>query len=366
MRRITCSKCDAEKMYYEFGRWNNIRDEWCRDCKSLNSKEWKVHSDARTRVFKKYGLYPNQVKALKDRMNGCWICGLKEADAARLVIDHCHDTGKFRGILCDRCNVGAYGDDIEMIEKRLAYLKAELPDLPDPELEDDHESFLDHPLYRKWVDRRNNGRVDEKEWETFEGFLHWATLNGYPENGSSLCLINPELQYSRSNCFIGTHKQAKGLGNSKYFIEAWGERKTIGQWSSDPRCACSKGVLYDRLRKGVFSSTEEAIATEPNQQVFLDAWGEVKNIAEWSRDERCLVPKSTLEYRIRKGMDPEVAMTQKQLRMEDLTKKKYGVNLVKVAKEVGIGRSTLQYRMSKGMTLEEAIEAGPARRGRKL
>lgn len=120
---------------------------------------------------------------------------------------------------------------------------------------------------------------------------------------------------------------------------------------------------------GDWSATRGVRCVAPDrrpQQVFLDAWGEVKNIAEWSRDERCLVPKSTLEYRIRKGMDPEVAMTQKQLRMEDLTKKKYGVNLVKVAKEVGIGRSTLQYRMSRGMTLEEAIEAGPARSGRKL
>lgn len=43
-------------------------------------------------------------------------------------IDHCHDTGKIRGILCKVCNVGLgmLGDDIKGIEKALKYVKGEL------------------------------------------------------------------------------------------------------------------------------------------------------------------------------------------------------------------------------------------------
>lgn len=37
----------------------------------------------------------------------CAICGIAEADCSRrLCMDHCHETGDFRGWLCDRCNTG--------------------------------------------------------------------------------------------------------------------------------------------------------------------------------------------------------------------------------------------------------------------
>lgn len=42
-----------------------------------------------------------------------------------LVIDHCHASGKFRGLLCYRCNLalGQFGDDISVLENAVNYLK---------------------------------------------------------------------------------------------------------------------------------------------------------------------------------------------------------------------------------------------------
>jgi len=42
-----------------------------------------------------------------------------------LVYDHCHITGKFRGVLCSNCNrqIGALGDTVEALEKVLNYLR---------------------------------------------------------------------------------------------------------------------------------------------------------------------------------------------------------------------------------------------------
>ena len=41
-----------------------------------------------------------------------------------LAIDHCHSTGKIRGLLCDRCNhgLGHFKDDINLLIKAIEYL----------------------------------------------------------------------------------------------------------------------------------------------------------------------------------------------------------------------------------------------------
>jgi hypothetical protein len=54
----------------------------------------------------------------------CECCG-KPPSKKGLSLDHCHSTGKFRGWLCTRCNVGigALGDNYETVLQALEYLK---------------------------------------------------------------------------------------------------------------------------------------------------------------------------------------------------------------------------------------------------
>lgn len=50
----------------------------------------------------------------------CAICACKKY----LVIDHCHRTGKVRGLLCKKCNtaLGGFNDDTKALEGAIAYL----------------------------------------------------------------------------------------------------------------------------------------------------------------------------------------------------------------------------------------------------
>ena len=57
----------------------------------------------------------------------CGICGLtQQASTRALAIDHCHDTGRLRGLLCHKCNVGLghFRDDHTLVRAALAYLEA--------------------------------------------------------------------------------------------------------------------------------------------------------------------------------------------------------------------------------------------------
>ena len=48
----------------------------------------------------------------------------------RLVIDHCHDTGVFRGLLCAHCNAGLgyFEDNIDWMDEAIRYVIRSLPD----------------------------------------------------------------------------------------------------------------------------------------------------------------------------------------------------------------------------------------------
>ena len=50
--------------------------------------------------------------------------GQPPAAAARLVVDHCHDTGRVRGLLCGGCNsaIGHFGDSVEAMHRAIRYI----------------------------------------------------------------------------------------------------------------------------------------------------------------------------------------------------------------------------------------------------
>jgi len=62
---------------------------------------------------------------LIDQNNTCAICDVKHFDTKKLHVDHCHSTGKVRGLLCSNCNngMGKLGDSIERLELVINYLK---------------------------------------------------------------------------------------------------------------------------------------------------------------------------------------------------------------------------------------------------
>lgn len=78
--------------------------------------------------LKGYGLTPEAYQAIWDVQNGkCRICCLPEGKKA-LVVDHNHETGKVRGLLCAACNVmlGMAKDSPTILLKGIQYLKGNL------------------------------------------------------------------------------------------------------------------------------------------------------------------------------------------------------------------------------------------------
>ncbi len=85
---------------------------------------------ARKRRLKVFGLTPEQHKDMEARFNGtCYLCRKsptpnKFGTLKVLAIDHDHETGRIRGLLCHRCNTGLghLGDDAKGIQKALDYV----------------------------------------------------------------------------------------------------------------------------------------------------------------------------------------------------------------------------------------------------
>jgi hypothetical protein len=97
----------------------------CRACR---------HASSRSRFREKlYGLTLEQYQFLLAKQQGrCAICGRTDNFGVALGVDHDHETGIVRGLLCDKCNqaIGALREDPELFEAAIAYLSSEPPALP--------------------------------------------------------------------------------------------------------------------------------------------------------------------------------------------------------------------------------------------
>ena len=73
---------------------------------------------------KKYGISLEEYEILLARQHGvCAICEQKSSQT--LCVDHCHVTGRVRGLLCRTCNMGLgyYSDNPAFMRNAAAYLE---------------------------------------------------------------------------------------------------------------------------------------------------------------------------------------------------------------------------------------------------
>lgn len=96
----------------------------CRACGRRKQSEYRKR-DPLAQVWRqrrhRYGIEREAYEAmLADQGGVCAICGRDE----KLVIDHDHETGEIRGLLCHRCNfaLGAVEDDTAILANAIAYL----------------------------------------------------------------------------------------------------------------------------------------------------------------------------------------------------------------------------------------------------
>jgi len=121
-----CSRCKDWKTAGNY----NFRRETTKP--KLNTSACKSCSNDRLRE-RKFGLSPSDYyNMLESQGNKCLLCGLTyegclERYNKSLVVDHCHQTGNVRGLLCPNCNsgLGVFEDNIDALRRAVEYVEKE-------------------------------------------------------------------------------------------------------------------------------------------------------------------------------------------------------------------------------------------------
>jgi hypothetical protein len=114
-------------------------------------QKWRAANKERVRTYSrewsfkyKYGITLAQYEEMKiEQGHRCAICGEHEDNiprqktrknldgtqnlASALVVDHCHNSGKVRKLLCFKCNqgLGSFKEDPLILEQALRYVREE-------------------------------------------------------------------------------------------------------------------------------------------------------------------------------------------------------------------------------------------------
>jgi hypothetical protein len=107
----TCTQCGVHQPLEAFHRHPNGpqgRHSWCKSCLNASQRGIRKRKDTtenrRERLLKqRYGLTTAGKEAMLTGQNG--LCAICATPPSRPVVDHCHATGRVRGILCHRCNI---------------------------------------------------------------------------------------------------------------------------------------------------------------------------------------------------------------------------------------------------------------------
>ena len=141
MKTRVCKSCNVEKPLDQFQKKKGYKEghiPQCFDCNRTymrddyhkNKDGWAAYDYERnkdTTLRNMYGIsYAEYQLMLEAQQGACAICGTTSTGKRKAFhVDHCHDTGKVRGLLCGNCNagIGKLRDDIGLLERAIEYLK---------------------------------------------------------------------------------------------------------------------------------------------------------------------------------------------------------------------------------------------------
>ena len=131
MQQKLCTACQQSKPLEDFNKNKDGKfgkHSICRQCTLERNRFRYVNGDSyAVRLKKLYGLSVKEYEELYAEAQGkCQSCGIKEEELTRrLAVDHCHTSGKVRGLLCGKCNtaLGQLNDSLDTISALYSYLK---------------------------------------------------------------------------------------------------------------------------------------------------------------------------------------------------------------------------------------------------
>ena len=134
-----CTVCGLDKPLTAFVMRQTHRPgktvSQCMDCKVAYNKEYRQKNkdkvseiERKSKMKKTYGIaIEDYDRMLKEQGGGCAICNsiVPSERTKYFTVDHCHETGKVRGLLCVKCNrgLGLFNDQIQRIQNAAEYLK---------------------------------------------------------------------------------------------------------------------------------------------------------------------------------------------------------------------------------------------------
>jgi len=133
MEKKCCSKCKKSKELKFFGikRYNKDGlNHYCKKCENERSKLKYSEPENKERIkyntiFRLYGLRKEEYFRKLEKQNfKCEICYKPLLNDKNTHIDHSHQTGKVRDILCSTCNylLGIVNDDTNKLKSYISYL----------------------------------------------------------------------------------------------------------------------------------------------------------------------------------------------------------------------------------------------------
>lgn len=129
-----CKQCRAEKRKQQRlenpEKWRDIQ----RRSRAKRTKQFHYERARTSHLRNKFGLTDAAYSKMHDAQNGlCAICGNPETTVdtrrgveRKLAVDHCHNGGGVRGLLCLQCNngIGRFMDNPELLEAAARYIRA--------------------------------------------------------------------------------------------------------------------------------------------------------------------------------------------------------------------------------------------------
>ena len=122
-RHVYCKKCNRVRMRaYRISHRHELSERGKLRRAKNPERTWVHHIKQKhgSRAIVWYEI------AYKEQGGICAICGLPErVKNKKLSLDHCHHSGRLRGLLCNRCNtgLGSFKDSPLLLRKALKYLK---------------------------------------------------------------------------------------------------------------------------------------------------------------------------------------------------------------------------------------------------
>lgn len=123
-----CGFCKTAKPLINFQKISKNSTDFSSRCKSCGDVDFYKREQRQLPKLKQYGLSYNDYQyMIYLQENRCAICNKHQNTlSVTMAIDHCHDSGQVRGLLCSSCNLGLgnFKDNPENLQAAIQYLNA--------------------------------------------------------------------------------------------------------------------------------------------------------------------------------------------------------------------------------------------------